>query len=161
MTGHVVGLHASPSGGVPKHPLDTLEVTPVGCTGDRQRNTKHHGGPQRAVCLLEVRVLESLQRQGHPIMPGSTGENILIDGLETPLDEFMRLQVGQTVLRITGDAPPCKTIKASFLNGSFQAMSHREYPGMTRWYAAVEVAGRIELNDPITVLSEDEPVGNL
>ena len=82
MTGVVLGLHVNPEGGVPKHPVQTLSVHKEGCAGDKQNDRKHHGGPEKAVSILEAHVLEALQRQGHPIMPGSTGENVLLGGTQ-------------------------------------------------------------------------------
>ena len=76
MTGTVRGLHVNPEGGVPKHPVQQLIVGYEGCQGDKQNDRKHHGGPQRAVCLMETWVLKRLQDEGHH-HPGSTGENML------------------------------------------------------------------------------------
>ena len=35
--------------------------------GDACNNKKHHGGPQKAVCVLENELLKKLQSEGHPI----------------------------------------------------------------------------------------------
>ena len=45
-------------GGVPKLPVPEVMIESTGLVGDRQKNLKHHGGPDRAVCLwsLELRV---------------------------------------------------------------------------------------------------------
>ncbi len=161
MAGVVVGLHVNPNGGVPKHAVQSIEIRPEGCVGDKQNDRKHHGGPRRAVCLLERRGMEHLQSAGHPIQPGSTGENILLDGLdEGSLSIGCSLAVGDVVLSITGDAPPCKTIQASFTDGSFKQLSHKRLHGQTRWYASVVEAGTVQLGDAIHLLSEDEPTGN-
>ena len=61
MAGIVRGLHVNPEGGVPKHPVQSLEVHTNGCVGDKQNDTRHHGGPTRAVCLMEVHIMERLQ----------------------------------------------------------------------------------------------------
>ena len=53
-------------GGVPKLPVQSVEVTADGLAGDRQRNLKYHGGPDRAVCLYSLERLLALQDQGHP-----------------------------------------------------------------------------------------------
>ena len=90
MTGVVLGLHVNPEGGVPKHPVQTLSVHKEGCAGDKQNDRKHHGGPEKAVSILEAHVLEALQRQGHPIMPGSTGENVLLGGRNRAIWELER-----------------------------------------------------------------------
>ena len=161
MSGFVVGLHANPDGGVPKHPVPSLTVEANGCVGDRQRNLRYHGGPSRAVCLMTTSVLTALQAQGHPIGPGTTGENVLIDlPAAMSLDVGVSLELGSVVLRITGDAPPCKTIRSSFEHGSFLALSHQKNAGMTRWYAEVLAAGTIRVGDAVRVINEDEQVGS-
>ena len=56
--------------------------------------------------------MEHLQSAGHPIQPGSTGENILLDGLdEGSLSIGCSLAVGDVVLSITGDAPRARPFK--------------------------------------------------
>jgi len=67
MNGSIAGLFASPKGGVPKLQVQSLQVTTDGCVGDFQRNKKHHGGTQRAVCLYSEEVINTLQTEGHPI----------------------------------------------------------------------------------------------
>jgi MOSC domain-containing protein YiiM len=110
---------------------------------------------------MEQRVMKRLQSAGHPIYPGSTGENILFDGLdEGTISVGSTLSVGNVVLAITGDAPPCKTIKASFSDGSFKQLSHKQTNGQTRWYASVIEQGTVHLGDEVRLLSEGEPVGN-
>jgi len=161
MAGLVCGLHVNPEGGVPKHPVESLVVHANGCQGDKQNDTRHHGGPNKAVCLMELRILHRLQDAGHPIGPGTTGENLLIDGLEDGvLDVGVKLQIGQVAMTITGDAPPCKTIQASFQEGRFKALSHRDRFGQTRWYASVQDGGTIRIGDTVSVLSASGPVGN-
>ena len=78
---HIVQVNVS-DGGVPKLPIAEGEVTSTGIVGDRQRDTEHHGGPQRAICLLAAERIEALQAEGHPIVPGGTGENITTRGID-------------------------------------------------------------------------------
>ena len=161
MAGVVVGLHVNPEGGVPKWPQPSLDITVDGCLGDRQNDTRHHGGPKRAVCLMKQSVLQALQKEGHPIGPGTTGENILIGGVDDlVLASKTVLAIGSVRLELTGDAPPCKTIRASFTEGAFTALSHKRNQERTRWYARVLTPGRIELGDVVSLVNEDEPVGN-
>jgi MOSC domain-containing protein YiiM len=161
MQGIVVGLHVNPEGGVPKSPVPSLAVETNGCVGDLQRNLKHHGGPKRAVCLMTTAVMKTLQREGHPIGPGTTGENVLIDGISSEvLREGLELHLGSVVLRITSDAPPCKTIRASFIEGGFKALSHQQHAGRTRWYAEVLVEGTLRLGDEVLTINEDGQAGN-
>ena len=67
-------------GGVPKRAVPAAQVTVEGLTGDRQRNRKIHGGPDRAVCLYSLDVIEALRAEGHTIGPGSAGDNLTIAG---------------------------------------------------------------------------------
>lgn len=66
--GRVAQINVSP-GGVPKLPVASAQVTAQGLVGDRQKNLKYHGGPDRALCLWSLEVIETLLAEGHPIAP--------------------------------------------------------------------------------------------
>lgn len=152
MKGSIVGLFAALEGGVPKPSVQTLHIVESGCIGDKQNDTKHHGGPNRAVCLFSEEVLQTLQQEGHSIFPGSVGENILTNGIAwANLSIGSQLQFGQVLLEITSDAPPCRTIKESFSNGSFKRISVKVEPESTRWYAKVIQAGVVVVGESVTV----------
>jgi MOSC domain-containing protein YiiM len=96
--GKVVSINRS-SGGVPKQPVPECRVTESGLQGDRQRDLRFHGGPDRAVCLYPLESILALQREGHPIAPGTIGENLTVSGLDWSLMvPDVRLQVGEVVL---------------------------------------------------------------
>jgi len=152
MNGSIVGLFAALEGGVPKPSVQTLHIVESGCIGDKQNDTKHHGGPNRAVCLFSEEVLQTLQQEGHSIFPGSVGENILTNGIAwANLSIGSQLQFDQVLLEITSDAPPCRTIKESFSNGSFKRISVKVEPESTRWYAKVIQAGVVVVGESVTV----------
>lgn len=154
MHGRVIGLHVNRNGGVPKYPVEALLITTTGCAGDKQNDLRYHGGTERAVCLLQSHVLQELQEKGHPIHAGSTGENILISGLEEVIFcAGMQMSLGEVVITITKDAPPCKTIRAAFIDEKFQNLSHASHPGHTRWYARVDKEGTVHLQDVVNVLN--------
>jgi MOSC domain-containing protein YiiM len=97
-------------------------------------------------------VMERLQDEGHPISGGTTGENLLISGIAwTEFKVGSVIQTGEVTLRITSDAPPCKTIKASFLEGRFKALSHKVMPQKTRWYAEVIREGVLHHGEAIRI----------
>src|ERR1051325_7108870 len=77
----VFQINAS-SGGVPKLALSSALVNDLGILSDSHHDTKHHGGPDRAICLYSLEHIIALQQEGHPIFPGSVGENITTFGLE-------------------------------------------------------------------------------
>ena len=153
MSARVIGLFVS-QGGVPKLPVDTLSVTITGCLGDKQNDLKHHGGPDKAVCILQNCIIENLQSKGHPIMPGSTGENILLDGSEVgEIYPGSIIKFEQLEIEITQDAPPCKTISNSFSDGNFNLISHRKYPQFTRWYGKVIKEGMLIVDEEFEIIN--------
>jgi MOSC domain-containing protein YiiM len=153
MQGNLTQLNVS-GGGVPKQPILRGEVTPLGLIGDTQRDKKHHGGPDRALCLYSLELIEALRREGHPIAPGTTGENLTLSGLDwAELGPGSRLQLGSQVqLEITGYATPCRTIQASFADRRFGRISQKTHPGWSRLYARVLRTGVVNQGDIVRVM---------
>ena len=56
---HVHQINVS-DGGIPKQPVLEAKVAQDGVEGDRQQNLKVHGGPDRAVCLFSVELIQPL-----------------------------------------------------------------------------------------------------
>lgn len=150
----VVGVHINPAGGVPKLPVDVAELREHGVVGDLQRDTEHHGGPTRAVCLFAQERIDALVAEGHPIAPGTTGENLTLAGLDwSTLEAGARLAIGDdVVLEISGPAPPCTTIAASFQDGKFTRISHKLHPGWSRLYARVLAPGRVHVGAAVRLV---------
>ncbi len=153
MSGRVVQVNVSPTGGVPKLPVEAAEVGPTGLAGDAVRYTKIHGGPERAVCLFSAEVIARLQAEGHPIAPGTTGENLTLEGIEWErLEAGDVLAVGESVrLQLTTRVEPCRTIRASFKGGGFKRIKPAAHPAETRWYTRVLAVGAVRTGDTVTV----------
>jgi MOSC domain-containing protein YiiM len=155
-TGRVFRVNVNPAGGVPKFAVGQVLVTVTGVAGDRQLDLEHHGGPERAVSLFSLELIETLRAEGHPIAPGTAGENLTIEGLDwAALADDDRLAVGEVVLQITRPAPPCRTIEASFTDGQFVRISHKKHPGWSRLYARVLREGVVREGDPVRVLAPE------
>ena len=152
--GRVFRINLS-DGGVPKLPVAEAEVTKNGIIGDRQRYPVFHGGPERAVSLFSLEVIERLRAEGHPVEPGSTGENVTVAGVDWRLlAPGSRLALGdEVVLEITSYAAPCGTIKASFAGGRIKRISQKVNPGESRLYTRVLGEGRITAGDEVRVLN--------
>lgn len=143
-------------GGVPKRAVDEAHVTRLGIEGDTQANRKYHGGPERALCLYAVEVIDRVAAEGHPIEPGSTGENITTINLDwAALAPGARLRLGREVeIELTSYTVPCRTIAASFIRGGFGRILQKKHPGESRLYARVLREGRIKIGDPIDILHQ-------
>ncbi len=151
-TGRIVQIGVS-RGGVPKLPVSRAWVGPLGLHGDSQRNRRLHGGPRRALCLFSMDVIERLQVEGHPIAPGTAGENLTIAGLDfAALCPGDRLCIGGSVMiELTNYTAPCKNVAASFADGDPSRTSHKLHPGESRMYARVVQEGEIATGDPVWV----------
>ena len=148
--GMLVSINVS-RGGVPKRRVSGASVSLLGLEGDGQDDIKHHGGPERAVCVYSLERIHSLQVEGHPIDVGTVGENVTIEGIDWDLVvPGARLRVGNEVLlEIASFTDPCKTIKGSFIDGKFIRIAQKLHPGWSRVYARVLSEGPIRSGDPV------------
>lgn len=144
--GTIHGIFTS-QGGVPKQSINHCQVDSLGIIGDVQANPKHHGGPERAICILDIDVLTKLQNEGHPIQPGTTGENLLVSGCT--LEIGSRLKIDDVILEVISAASPCYKIANSFIEGNFNRFSNTKHPGDTRWYCRVIQEGSIKKSSAV------------
>jgi MOSC domain-containing protein YiiM len=146
----VESINVNPDGGVPKYPVPEVEIANDRVLGDKQNNTAHHGGIWRAVSLYSSELIAVLQAEGHAIVPGSVGENLTIRGLTwTRLDPGDRLIIGTVELEVTGYAPPCQKIAASFSDGRSIRINQKLHPGWSRLYARVLTPGVIRQGEAV------------
>lgn len=159
MNGRIVQISVSP-GGVPKHAVPGADVTRDGVEGDGHRDLEHHGGPDRAVCLFSMEQMRALQAEGHPVVPGALGENVLVEGVEwSDVVPGARLQLGaEVLLEVTRYTSPCINIRPSFSHGNYARISEKRNPGWSRVYARVLAPGRIAAGDPVSLLPVTSPI---
>jgi MOSC domain-containing protein YiiM len=142
------------NGGVPKLPVPTAEVGERGIVGDRQEDRVHHGHPEQALCLYSLEVVERLQEEGHPIGPGSAGENLTLSDIDwSSVVPGVRMRVGPELeIEITDYATPCSKNAQWFADGRFGRMSQTRHPGDSRVYARVISGGSIKTGDRVEFL---------
>lgn len=140
-------------GGVPKRPVLEARVTVQGVEGDRQRNLKVHGGPDRAVCLYSLDVIAQLEDEGHSIEPGFSGENLTLAGMDWELVEpGIRLTIGPDVeLEVMSYTAPCSHNAQWFHDGDYQRISQKRHPGWSRVYAKVLKEGVVRPGDQVAI----------
>lgn len=146
-------INISP-GGVPKQPIPHVRVTSSGPQGDAHADVIHHGGTQRALSLYSLELIQALQAEGHPVFPGSTGENITISGMDwSQMSPGRRIRLGEELeIELTEYATPCNTIRESFIGGKYGRISATKHPGWSRLLARVLQPGVIRIGDQVTLV---------
>jgi len=150
---HIFQINIS-KGGVPKRPVHEAEITKLGVDGDRQEHTEIHGGADRAICLFSLEKIITLQEEGHPIFPGSTGENLTITGLNwDEIKPGIQMAIGdEVILEMTKPTQPCKQIRPSFSDQNSNRILEDKMPGWSRYYARVLKTGKIKTGDKVSLL---------
>ncbi len=153
MNGRIFQINISPNGGVPKRAVYEAQVETLGIVGSRVGNPKIHGGPLAALCLYSLEVIQALQAEGHPIFPGSVGDNLTLSGLDwARVVPGVQLELGDELLiEVTQYTTPCQTIIASFADRNSNRILQKTHPGWSRVYAKVLRAGRIKVGDHVTL----------
>ncbi len=139
-------------GGVPKLPVRSAMLGFEGVEGDfnRFRAERRSGDPARAVCIYSLEVIRALQKEGHPIEVGTTGENLTFEGLDwSALKVGMVLEVGEASLEITEPCAPCNKIEESFTGRKFSRIDHYLEDGWSRWLAKVIGEGVVSPGDEV------------
>ena len=152
-SGVIHQINISP-GGVPKLPVEEAQVTRLGIVGDGHDDKENHGGPLAALCLYSLEEIERLQAEGHPIAPGTTGENVTLVGVDwSAMKPGARLALGDEVMiELTDFATPCKTIRESFVDQEFVRISQKLHLGESRIYASILREGVIRPDDKVALL---------
>ncbi len=146
MSGRVFQLNRS-GGGVPKLPVREVAIGPLGLEGDIQKHKKIHGGPDRAVCIYSLELIQALQAEGHAIYPGSTGENVTVSGIDwAAVVSGSRLELGpEVIVEVTRYTEPCKQIAESFTERAFRRIDQLREAGWSRVYTRVIREGRVRV----------------
>jgi MOSC domain-containing protein YiiM len=102
--------------------------------------------------LWSQEVIDRFRNDGHPIEPGSAGENITMRGFNwASMRTGVRLQIGSVLCELAAPTLPCNKNAQWFLNRDFNLMHHERGP-VSRAYAAVLQPGTISVGDEARIL---------
>ena len=128
----------------------------LGLEGDQVANTRHHGGPFRAVYAFAAEELDRWsERLGETVRPGAFGENLTTRGIDVNaavLGEHWR--IGTALLSPCEVRIPCNTFKAWMGREGFDAtawvkrFAAEQRPGP---YLRVIETGVLQVGDEIVV----------
>ena len=140
------------NGGVPKLPVASCDIRTNGIAGDRQRDRRYHGGPERAVSLYSLELLDALRNEGHPVAPGALGENVTLSGVDwVQMTPGAIVEAGAVLLELTSYATPCSNLRPYFSDGRFARVSEKQHPGWSRLYARVLRPGTVNVGDAVQI----------
>ena len=103
----VLSINVS-SGGIPKIPVESCNVTFDGLEGDGRDHDKHVKR-DRAVSLIDREILDQLTKEGYEVPFGAVGENLTVENIYVQShDAEDRLEVsGGVVIQIVEGRRPC------------------------------------------------------
>lgn len=134
--------------GIHKIPVDgPVAVTKYGIEHDFIASKKHHGGPDQAVYIYGADDYAWWSEQlGSELAPGTFGENLTINGLESARFNIGdRLRISEVTLQVTAPRIPCGTFAARMKDPGFvKRFSDAERPGL---YCRVLQEGTINTGD--------------
>ena len=138
--------------GIYKRSTDApVKVGTLGLANDTICDTKNHGGVDQAVYVYGVPDYDWwAEALGKPLHPGTFGENLTVNGLESVgLQVGDRLEVGTVVLEVTSPRVPCVTLAARMEDETFvKKFRQAERPGV---YCRVLQTGQVQVGDEVTV----------
>jgi len=133
-----------------------LSLTEKGLVGDEQAEKKIHGGPDRALCHYP-REHYAFWASEYPGQAGlfvapAYGENLSTEGL-TEKNVFIGdiFRWGEALIQVTQPRSPC--FKLNFHFGISDIATQMQNAGKTGWLYRVILAGKVETDAPLTLVS--------
>jgi MOSC domain-containing protein YiiM len=153
----IAGLFVKPKvtgeRGLPKHPVERMEITREGAEGDynRYRHERRKNDPEQAVLLLAAEILEDLAAEGWAVRPGDLGENVLLRGVPyEALEPGRRLRLGEVELEVTRRSMPCQNLQVLPYVGKKRLKAFVKTLKLRRgWYARVLRGGPVDPASPV------------
>ncbi len=146
---------------IDKQPVSgPVEVGLEGLAGDQVSDTRHHGGPDKAVYAFAREDLDHwTEVLGAPIPDGFFGENLTTSGIDVNEAEIgERWRIGaDVVLEVASVRTPCNDFKAWMGRGGYDAtawVKRFAVEGRPGPYLRVLVPGPIAAGDEVTVIHE-------
>lgn len=166
LTGPVkpLGKRGAPSG-IAKSPVaGPIRLGLTGFEGDAQGDTKHHGGPEKAVHHYPFEHYATWAAEIGPharlATPGAFGENLSTLGLSEDVvaigDVF---EIGSAVLEVSQGRQPCWKLNERF---DISDMARRvQTSGRTGWYYRVLQPGEVRAIDGLKLVERPNPAWTL
>lgn len=141
--------------GIAKDRVAEVLLTKEGFINDDVADKKHHGGPDRAVCLYPSEHYAKWESEfGKPLPATAFGENLTVTGMleqDVCIGDIYR--IGEALIQITQGRIPCSTIDK--YTSASSLMKRLVQTGYTGYLARVLEAGMIREDSAITLVQRD------
>jgi MOSC domain-containing protein YiiM len=137
----------------PRRLSPTVEVD----AWDLQSDADHGRSSERAATLFQhehLSVIENLL--GRPIEFSQTRRNLCVRGFNLEVARGAVLEVGETLLQVTGRCHPCARMEEALGSGGFAAMF-----GHGGWTASIVQTGTIRLGDVVQLHSAGDALAEV
>lgn len=155
-----LGPKAVPSG-IDKQPVPGAAMaTANGLTGDEQGDTRHHGGPDKAIhayaTLNYPRWIADFPGEAARFRPGAFGENLVVEGVdEAGICLGDRFRLGDALLEVSQGRQPCWRLNLRFERPDMAWLVQKT--GRSGWYFRVLEPGGIRAGDAATLEARPQP----
>jgi MOSC domain-containing protein YiiM len=128
-----------------------VKITELGLEGDVIISKKHHGGPDQAIYVYGAVDYEWWSKElGREILPGTFGDNLTINELESAqfnIGDY--LHIAGVTLQVTAPRIPCSTFAARMEDPQWvKKFRHAEQPGL---YCRVIKAGFVNTGEIVSI----------
>jgi MOSC domain-containing protein YiiM len=129
-----------------------IPVAGVNLEGDRQADTRFHGGVDKAVYAYAREDYDWWERElGHPLRPATFGENLTVEEVDvTGAVVGERWEIGSAVLEVTGPRTPCWKLGARMENPEFPV--YFAAAGRPGAYLRIVAEGELAAGDAVEVV---------
>jgi MOSC domain-containing protein YiiM len=132
-----------------------LALGPDGFAGDTVADRKHHGGPDKAVCVYPSSRYECWRdRYGTPLPRPAFGENLLVGGAD---EDDARVgdvyRIGTALVQVSQPRVPCH--KPAAFTGEARLTLDLRATGWTGWYLRVLEGGEVGEGDALVLVERD------
>lgn len=133
-------------------------LDPGGLHGDRVADTKHHGGPWRAVLMYSADHYPRWRQEWNrrDLGPGGFGENLTVRALqEATVCLGDRFEVGESLIEVTSPRGPCwKLARRHGVADLVEVVRANHRHG---WYLRVLRPGWVEAGQPVVLVDRPYP----
>jgi MOSC domain-containing protein YiiM len=158
--GTILQINLSP-GGIPKRSVAEAFLGPLGFEGDRHAHPRFHGGPEKAVLLIDADAVDELAAR-YPVFYGALGENLTVGGLDRrQWRAGQQYRADGALIELTTVRVPCAALDVygeGIRREIYDARVKAGDPASPRWgmsgsYARAERPGLVRANAGIVLVS--------